>query len=73
MAEEMDVEKCNFWQLSELQKPRDLDFGVGSGQGHTNMHNTCRTTSMPNHMTVASGSTEIWPFEFGEISTFSEV
>ena len=28
---------------------------------------------MPNHVTVASRSTEIWPFEFLEISTFSVV
>jgi len=34
---------------------------------------TCRTTSMPNHVTVASRSTEIWPFEFREISTVREV
>jgi len=36
------------------------------------MHNTCRTTSMPNHLSVASRITEIWPFEFREISTFRE-
>ena len=27
MAEEIDVEKCNF----QLQKPRDLDLDLGSG------------------------------------------
>ena len=37
------------------------------------MHNTCSTTSMPNHLTVASRTTESWPFEFREISTFREV
>ena len=34
------------------------------------MHNACKTTSIPNHMTVASFSMEIWTFEFREISTF---
>jgi len=71
MAEEIDREKCNFWQFSEVQKPHDLDFG--SGQGHISMHNTCRTTSMPNHLTVASRTAEIWPFEFREISTVREL
>jgi len=28
---------------------------------------------MPNHLSVASRTTEIWPFEFREISTFCEV
>ena len=28
---------------------------------------------MPNHLTVASRTTEIWPFEFREISTFRKV
>ena len=37
------------------------------------MHSTCSTTSMPNHLSVASRTTEIWPFEFCEISTFREV
>ena len=37
------------------------------------MHNTCRTTSMSDHVTVASHSREIQPFEFREISTFREV
>jgi len=60
-----------FWQFSEVQKPHDLDFG--SGQGHISMHNTCRTTSMPNHLTVASRTAEIWPFEFREISTVREL
>jgi len=52
---------------------RDHDLDVGSGQGHIHIHNTCRTTSMPNHLTVASRTTEIWPFEFREISTFGKV
>ena len=40
-------------------------------QGHINIHSTCRTTSLPNR--VLKCSTEIWPFEFREISTFGEV
>jgi len=47
MAEEIDVAKLQF---SELQKVIDL----GSGQGHICMHNICMTTSIPNHVTVAS-------------------
>jgi len=58
-------------QFSEVEKPRDLDLGLG--QDHISMHNTCRTSNLPNHVTVASRTTEIWPFEFHEISTFREV
>jgi len=46
---------------------RDLDLGWG--KSHINI----QSTSLPNHVTVASGSTEIWPFEFREISTLDEV
>jgi len=73
VAEEIDVEICSYGQLSEVQMVRDLDVNLGSGQGHINIHSTCRTTSTPNHVTVASRSTEIWPFECFEISTFNEV
>ena len=61
---------CSYGQLSEVQMVRDLD--LGSGQSHVNTDSTC-TTYTPNHMTVALRSTEIWPFEFREISTFGEV
>jgi len=71
VAEEIDLEMCSYGQLSEVQMVHDLD--LGSGQGHVNIHSTCRTTCMPNHMTVASRTTEIWPFEFRQISTFGEV
>jgi len=64
VAEETDVEMCSYGQLSEVQMLRDLDLELGSGQGHINIHSTCRTTSVPNHVTVASRRTEIWPFEF---------
>jgi len=52
---------------------RDLDLEPGSGQRHVNTLSTCRATRTPNRVTVALRSTEIWPFEFGEISTFGEV
>ena len=39
------------------------------GSSHINMLNTCRTISMPHHLTVASRTTEIRPFECREIST----
>jgi len=71
VAEEIDVEMCSYGQLSEVQMLRDLD--LRSGQGHISMHNTCSTTSMPNHVTVASRSSEIWPFDFRGIMTFGEV
>ena len=71
MEEEIDLEMCSYGQLSEVQKVRDLD--LGSDQGHINIHSTCRTTSMPNHVTVASRITKICPFEFREMSTLEEV
>jgi len=61
------------WASLFFGSSKDLDLDVGSGQGHISMHNTCCTTSMSNHLTVASRSTEIWPFEFHEKSTFCEV
>jgi len=60
---------CSYGQLSEVQMLRDL----GSGLGHTNINSTCRTTSEHNHVTVASCSTKIWPFEFREIPTVGKV
>jgi len=63
----------SYGQFSEVQKLRDLELDPGSGQGHMSVHSTCRTTSLPNHVTVASRSTEISPFEFREILTFGEV
>jgi len=64
MAEKTDLEMCSYGQLWEVQMLRDLDPDLGSGQGHINIHSTCRTTSMPNRVTVASRISEIWPFEF---------
>jgi len=69
VAEEIDLEMCSYGQLSEVQMLLDL----GSGQGHISMHNTCSTTSMPNHVTASSHSTKISPFQCREISTFREV
>jgi len=71
VVEEIEVQVCSYGQFSEVQMVHDLDLGLG--RGHTNIHSTCSTTSMPNHVTIASRNTEIWPFEFREISTFGEV
>jgi len=49
---------------------------IGSTQGHIHIHSTCRTASVvsvPYHVTAASRSTEIWLFEFPDISTFGKV
>ena len=73
VAEELDLEMCIYGQLSEVQMLRDLDLDLGSGQGHTIIRSTCRATSVPKHVTVASRTTEIRPFEFREISTIGEV
>jgi len=73
VAEEIDLEMCSYGQLSEVQMVHDLDLDLGSGQGHINVHITCRTTSTPKHVTVASRTTEISSFEFCEISTIGEV
>ena len=71
MADEIDLEICSYGQLSEVQMLRDLD--LGSGQGHVNIHSTCRTTCTLNHVPVASRTTEIWPFEFRQILILDEV
>ena len=73
VAEEIYVEMYIYVQLSEVQMVRDLDLDLGSGQGHGNIHSICRTTCRPNHVTVVSRSTEIWPFECRLISTLAEV
>jgi len=73
MAEEIDLEKCIYGQLSEAQMLRDLDLDLGSGQGHVNVHSTCSTICMLNHVTVVSRTTEIWPFEFRQILILDEV
>jgi len=56
--------------MAKIEKVSHLDLDLGSGQGHISMRNTYRTTSMPDHVTLASSSTEIWPFEIRVISTF---
>ena len=33
--------------LSEVQKPRDLDLDLGSGQGHINIRSICRLPAYP--------------------------
>ena len=73
MAEEIDLEMYSYGQLSEVQMFRDLDFEIGSSQRHITIHSTCSTISLPNHVTVASRATEIWPFEFRHISILDKV
>ena len=73
MAEEIYLEMHIYGQLSEVEMVLDLDLDLGSGQGHINIHSTCRSTCRPNHVTVAVHSTEIWPFEFRQISILDEV
>jgi len=73
VAEEIDLEMCSYGKLSEVQMLRDLVLDVGSGQGHIDIHSTCRTISVSNHVTVAPHTTKIWPFEFREIWTLGEV
>ena len=73
VAEEIDLELCSYEQLSEVQMHRDLDLDLGSSQGHVNVYSICTTTRMPNRVTVASRITEIWPFEFRQISTLEKV
>jgi len=58
-------------QFAEIQQVSDVH--LGSGQGHISMRNTYRTTSLPDRVTLASSSMEIWPFEICVISTFREV
>jgi len=53
-AEEIDLEMCSYGQLSEVQMLRDLDLDLGSSHGHVNIQSVCRTTNMPNRVTVAS-------------------
>jgi len=64
---------CSYGQLSEVQMLRDLDLDLGSDHGHTNVDSTSSTISLPNRVTVAWRSTEMWPFEFREICTQGEV
>ena len=67
------MEMYIYGQLSEVQMVRDLDLDLGSGQGHVNIHSTCRTTCMLNNVTVVSRTTEIWPFEFRQILILDQV
>jgi len=53
--------------------PHDPDLDRGSGQGHISMHSTYRTTSILDHVTLASSNTKMWAFESHVISTFHKV
>jgi len=73
IAEEINLQKCNFWQLSQLQKPCDFDLDLGLGQGNISINTTCSTTSTTNRVTVVSDSTKIWPCEMRVIWRCHEV
>ena len=73
VAEEIDVELCSYGQLSEVQMLRDLDLDLGVSHGHIIIYSTCRTSSVPNHVTVASRTIEIRPLEYREIWTYGAV
>jgi len=62
-----------FINCRKFKRPVTLTLTLDQIKSHHNIHSTCRTTSTPNHVTVASRSTEIWPFEFRDISTLCEV
>jgi len=49
VAEEIYLEMYIYGQLSEVEMVRDLD--LGSGQGHINIHNTCRSTCSYGQLT----------------------
>ena len=72
VAEEIDLEMCSYGQLSKVQMLCDLDLDLGWGQRHVNIHSTYKTISLQNHVTVVSRSSEIWPFEVGQISTIGQ-
>jgi len=73
VAEKIDVEVCSYRRLSEVQMLRDLDLDLRWDQARINIHSTYRTSGVPNHMTVASRSTEIRTFECREKSTVGQV
>jgi len=73
MVEEISLEMCSYEQLSEVQMLRDLDLDLGSSQGHVNIYSIRSTTRKPNRVTVASRTTEIWQFEFRQMSTLDKV
>ena len=49
------------------------DLDLGWGKGHSYQHTQYMWDYEPSHVTAASHSTEIWPFEFREILTIGEV
>jgi len=60
----VDMMQCSY--TVQWHKTWKLQYRI-SFIGHINIHITCRTTNMPKHVSVASRTTEIWPFEFHEI------
>jgi len=72
-VEEIDAEKCN---LRKLRKSVTLTLTLDQVKVilACTIHTEIREYhSMPNYVTVASNSTEIWPFKIREILTSGEV
>jgi len=74
MVEEIDVEKCN---LQKLRKSVTLTLTLTLTLDQVSVISACAihtgTTSVPDHVTIVSNSTEIWPFEICVISDIREV
>ena len=68
MAEEIDLEKSDFWNF---RSPVTLTLTLDRSKVTSAC--TCTATNVPDHVTVATRNTEIWPFEIRVISTFRKV
>jgi len=67
---EVDIEKCNMWNFKRsVTLNMTLDEVKVTSHQYTQF---IQATSMPDHLTIASSSTEMWPFEIHVISTFRE-
>jgi len=58
MAEKIDLEICSYGQYSKVQKLRDLDLYLGSGQGQTGGHIRSRSIHTPNWIEI--GKKTLW-------------
>jgi len=56
------MEMWSYGQLSEVHMLHDLELDLGSGQGHINIHSTCRTTSMPTHQIRSKSEKLLWTY-----------
>jgi len=73
VADEIDLEMCSYGQLSELQMVRDLDLDLDGVKVTPTYTLRVAHSRLPNRVTVASRTTEIWQFEYREITTLDEV